>query len=123
MSTSIDVELILNTIDEACRDWKQKIQTLTDHELVEAISNLFYNCTPALIELSTSGDDNEQTKQNWLNAERIVSKLKEFQRSLGDSWPSNLSSFGRDVFEVGSYHVEAAEFFQPVPFYPNDDII
>jgi hypothetical protein len=124
MSTSISIELILSNIDAACRDWQKKFQTTTTtNELMEAIHKLFCSCTPALIQLSTSGDNNEQVKQNQLNAERIVSKLKELQQSLGDLWPSNLNSFGRDVFDVGSYHVEAAEFFRPVPFYPDDNII
>jgi len=122
MSASIDVELTLRNIDEACRDWPQKFKT-TNNELIEAIQELFYDITRALIQLSNSTDDNEQSKQNQLNAERIVSKSKELRHSLGDIWPSNMDSFGRDIFDVGSYHVEAAEFFHPVPFYPGDNIL
>jgi len=102
----------LRTIDEACRDWQQKYKT------IEAIRKLFYNSTRALIQLSNSADNNQQTKQNRLNAERFVSKLKELRHTLGNIWPSNMDSFGRDIFDVGSYHVEAAEFFHPVPLHP-----
>jgi hypothetical protein len=123
MSTSIDVELILATIDEACRDWQQKFKTTTD-EFMQAIGELFYNCTQALIQLSIiTDDDNAQGQQNRLNAERIVSKLKQLNDSLGDLWPSNIDSFGRDTFDIGPYHIEAAEFFHPVPFYPDSNFL
>jgi hypothetical protein len=122
MSASIDGELILRNIDEACRDWPQKFKT-TNNKLIEAIQELFCDSTRALIHLSIVIDDNQQMKQNQLNAESIVSKLKELRHSLGDIWPSNIDSFGRDIFDVGSYHVETAEFFHPVPFYPGDNIL
>jgi hypothetical protein len=122
MSAAIDVEHILRTIDEACQEWQQKFKTTND-ELMQAIQKLFFNCTQALIQLSILSDDNEQMKQNQLNAERIVSKLKQLSHALGDLWPSKIDSFGRDIFDVGQYHVEAAEFFHPVPFYPDKDYI
>lgn len=31
--------------------------------------------------------------------------------------------YGRDIFDVGSYHIQAAQFFHPVPFYPGDDLL
>ncbi|CAF0824443.1 unnamed protein product [Didymodactylos carnosus] len=122
MPTSIDVELILRTIDEAGPEWQQNFKT-TPHELTYAIGELFHNCTQALIQLSILADDNDQVKQDRLNAERIVLKLKELRHFLGDLWPPNTDSFGRDIFDVGPYHVEAGEFFHPVPFYPGDDFI
>jgi hypothetical protein len=122
MSATIDVELILRTIDEACRDRKQKFKTTTN-ELMEALRKLYHNSALALTQLSISDDDNQQTKQNQLNAERIVSKLKELKESLDDTWPSNMDCFTRDMFNVGSYRVEAAEFFHPVQFYPGNNFI
>ncbi|CAF1143747.1 unnamed protein product [Adineta steineri] len=122
MPASIDVELVLRTIDDATRDWKQKFQTTTN-ELLEDIGQLFYSCVQALSELSIATDDNEKSKEDRLNAECIVSKLKELRHSLGDIWPDSMDSFGRDTFNVDTYRVEAAEFFQPIPFYPNDDFI
>jgi hypothetical protein len=74
--------LILRTIDETCRDWQQKYKT-TSNELIEAIRKLFYNSTRALIQLSNSANNNQQPKQDQLNAERIVSKLKELRHALG----------------------------------------
>ena len=122
MAVPIDVELVLDTIDKASHDWQRKFQTTTN-ELIEAIGQLFYNCAQVLIQLSISTDNNEQTKQNHLNVERIVSKLKELKQSLGNVWPEKMDSFGRDIFNVDTYQIEAAEFFQPVPFYPGDDFI
>jgi hypothetical protein len=122
MPNSIDVEVILRTIDDASRDWQERYKT-TSNELVEAIRQLFYNSARALIQLSISTDYNEQTKQDRLNAERIVSKLKELRHSLGEIWPTNMDSFGRDIFDVDSYNVEVAELFHPVPFYPGDNLI
>jgi hypothetical protein len=118
MASSIDVELILRTIDEARPECQQKFTRITVNERMQIIWKLFYNSTLALIRLSISGDDNEQTKQDRLNAERIVSKLKELTDSLSDLWPSNMDHFGRDVFYVGTRHIVADEFFHPVPFYP-----
>jgi hypothetical protein len=93
MASSIDVELILCTIDEACQGWQQQFRRITINERMQSIWKLFYNCTLALIRLSISGNDKEQTKQDRLNAERIVSKLKELRDSLGDLWPSNMDHF------------------------------
>ncbi|CAF0975756.1 unnamed protein product [Rotaria sordida] len=122
MPATIDEELILRAIDEACRDWQQKFTTTTP-ELRQAIQELFCNCTRALIQLYIYADDNDQMKQDRVRAEHIVSKLKELKQSLGDLWPPHLDSFARDIFDIGSYHVEAAEFFSPVPFYPGDNLI
>lgn len=120
MSAAVDIEQTLHTIDEACQNWPQRFKTNTD-ELIPAIQELFANPIRALIHLSISSDDDEQAKQNQRNAERIVSKLKELHHSMGNLWPSNMESFARDIFDVDQYHVEAAEFFHPVPFYPDSD--
>ncbi|CAF2522158.1 unnamed protein product [Rotaria sp. Silwood2] len=122
MPASIDKELILRTIDEACQDWKKKF-TITTPELTQAIQELFCNCTRALIQLSVSADDDKQVKEDRVCAERIVSKLKELRQSLSNLWPQNLDSFCRDIFDIGPYYVETAEFFFPVPFYPGDNLI
>ncbi len=83
-ASSVDVELILRTVDEARPEWQQKVTRITVNERIQIIWKLFYNSALALIRLSISGDDNEQTKQDRLNAERIVSKLKELRDSLSD---------------------------------------
>jgi hypothetical protein len=59
MASSIDVELILRTIDKARSDWQQKFTRITINERMQTIWKLFYNCTLALIRLSISGNDNE----------------------------------------------------------------
>ncbi len=83
MSTSIDVELILVDIDEAYREWQQKFKIKkTTNEIMEAIMKLFCNCTKDLIELSIFNHDNEKIKQNQVNVECIVLKLKELKHSL-----------------------------------------
>lgn len=122
MSNLINIESILYNIDEACRNWPEKYLKTND-ELIEDIQNLFNDCIKSLIQLSILVDENEQVKQNEINAERIVSKLKELRDNLGDIWPLNMESFIRDIFDVNSYHIEAAEYFHPLPFYPDDDLL
>lgn len=122
MPIRIDVDFILNTIDEVRKDWSQQSNSTAtiDHEFIEALDELFNSCKQALIRLSISHTDNNgQMNEDQLNAERIVSKLKELRHSLGDRYPKNLDCFPRDAFDIGSYHVEAVEFFYPVPFYVN----
>ncbi|UJR32492.1 hypothetical protein I4U23_019954 [Adineta vaga] len=122
MPAAVDIEFILRSIDEAYHTWQEKFQTTTN-ELPAAIQVLFCDCTQTLFQLSISNDDSEQTQIDQLNAELIISKLKELRQSLGNRWPETINSFGRDIFNVDTYRVEAAEYFLPVPFYPDDDTI
>jgi hypothetical protein len=40
-------------------------------------------------------------KQNQVNAEYIVLKLKELKHSLANIWATNVNSFLRDIFDLG----------------------
>lgn len=121
MSNPLDVELILRVIDDARRDWQQEFTTPISMDPVE---ELFQHSTNAVVQLSISTDDNEQSKLNRLKAEQIVSKLKELRNSLADKLPiHDLESLKRDIFQVNQYHVKAAEFFKPAEFYPGDKFI
>ncbi|CAF0752006.1 unnamed protein product [Adineta ricciae] len=122
MPALFDTEGVVNLLDEAIREWPEKFQTTTD-ELLANIQRLFGVCTQALIELSNCTDDNEQGVKDQANSERIVSKVRELRQSLGSRWPEIYNSFGRDIFNVDTYRIEAAEYFQPIPFYPDDDTI
>lgn len=122
MPGPFDAEGVVSLFDEAIREWPERFPTTTD-ELLANIQKLFGVCTHALIQLSNCTDDTEQGVKDRANAERIVPKVKELRQSLGNRWPEMFNSFGRDVFNVDTYQIEAAEFFQPVPFYPDDDTI
>ncbi|CAF0861660.1 unnamed protein product [Adineta ricciae] len=122
MPAPFDTEGVISLFDEAIGEWPEKFQTTTD-ELLANIQRLFGVCTEALIQLSNCTDDNEQGVKDQANSERIVSKVKELRQSLGSRWPEIYNSFGRDIFYVDTYRIEAAEFFQPIPFYPDDDTI
>lgn len=86
---------------------------------MEAIRQLLFNCTRAFVKLSVSTTNSQQVIYDPSIAKQIVLKLKELKNSLGDIWPFDMLSFCRDIFDVGQYQVEAAEFFHPVPFYSN----
>ncbi|CAF1495971.1 unnamed protein product [Adineta ricciae] len=80
---------------------------------------IFNVCTECLAELSKSITNDEKTIEDHRNIERIISKLKQLQNSLGNLWARMITCFGRDSVDVGLYHVEADEYFHPTLFYPN----
>ncbi|UJR12536.1 hypothetical protein I4U23_016712 [Adineta vaga] len=122
MSSTVHVEFLLRIMDEACEEWKQKFQTFTV-ELLQSIVLIFDVGAEYLTELSKSTTYDEQTIEDHGNVERIISKLKQIKNSLGNLWLRTVTCFRRDAFDVGSYHVNADEYFHPTPFYSNNPFL
>ncbi|CAF1496020.1 unnamed protein product [Adineta ricciae] len=80
MSPTAPVEFLLSIMNE---ELKQKFETF-NVELLQNIQIVFNVCTEYLTELSKSVTNDEQIIGDHRNIERIISKLKQLQNSLGN---------------------------------------
>jgi hypothetical protein len=109
------VEAVLKEIQDEYR-WKGKISSPTE-EFLNSVGPKFVRWQEILSKLSLAN----QTE----DADRICTSIVNLRNHWGpDIFPSaKYNAFARDTFSVGSLQIDAAEFFEPIPYYPGDDKI
>ncbi len=109
------VESVLKEIQGEYR-WKGLISSPTE-AFLDSVGPKFVRWQEILSKLSLA----DQTE----DADRICTSIVNLRNHWGpDIFPSDkYNAFARDTFSVGSLRVDAAEFFEPVPYYPGDDKI
>ena len=109
------VEETLGQIAEQ-RRWKEHVEGPTQ-TFIKTIGPAFDEWSKVLVQLSSEGRNDE--------ADRICGAIVALRNHLGPKLlpVERYDSFIRDRFWLGQHRIEAAQFFEPVRYYPTDDRI
>ncbi len=106
------VEAALSEIDVSKRP-----TSTTSEDLMRDLAPKFQRWAALMTDLSAVGQHAE--------ADRIATAIIEMRNAIDPAFfPRNSpDAFVRDRFPAGPYRVDAAQFFEPVRYYPDDDRI
>ena len=112
---AVAVESALKEIQSEYR-WKGSLAKPTD-EFLNAVGPKFTAWQELLTKLSAAGQRQE--------ADQICAAIVALRNHWGKEIfpPEVVDAFGRDRFLVRDLRVDVAQFFEPVPYSPNDSLI